>query len=145
MNERRRCRHVHPCGRVAAGIAGVALAAAAWAAAACKDSTGPGTVRGQLAVELSSTGPTGAAFLVTITGDSIANPVAAQSGHKIYPYISGRTAKVAVVGSLSSGTLLRFTVPDVNRADAYRATLAEVAGSDNALLPTSAFTVTVVR
>lgn len=120
------------------------VGALAWAQA-CKDSTGPGARRGQLTVEIQTSGSGGAAFLVTVTGDSITSPVAANASHEIYSYVAGRTLKAAVVGSLSSGPLLRFTVPDVNRVSQYTATLNQVAGADNALQSTSSYTLAITQ
>lgn len=110
-----------------------------------KDSTGPEAQRGQLTVEVQTSGSGGAAFLVTVTGDSIANPVAANASHRIDSFVSGRTMKAAVIGSVSSGPLLRFTVPDVNRSSQYSVTLNQVAGSDNALQATATYTLTITK
>lgn len=41
--------------------------------------------------------------------------------------------RAVVVGNVLTGPLVRFAVPDVNRADLYRATLVEVADPQNRL------------
>ena len=107
------------------------------------DGSGPPAPEpGQLTVSVSS-GSTGAAFNLTITGEDIANPVQAVGSHQIYTFASGDTLSAAVIGQVSSGDLLRFSVPDVNQATSYRVTLVEVAGTDNALLANSSFTASI--
>jgi hypothetical protein len=107
------------------------------------DSSGPPPPEpGQLTVSVSSSA-TGAAFNLRITGEDIANPVQAVGSHEIYTFASGDTLNTAVIGQVSSGDLLRFSVPDVNQAASYRVTLVEVAGTDNALLSNSSFTVSI--
>jgi hypothetical protein len=122
-----------------------AIACAAFLAGACETGDGPSEPSGpgQLRVNVSTTGNAGAAFLLTVTGAGITNPVAVNTGHLLYEYISGNTLKVAIIGSHTSGALLRFSVPDVAQASSYNATLNEVAGSDNNLQSTSAYTVTI--
>jgi hypothetical protein len=121
-----------------------ALVCALVLAAGCsKESTGPTVVPGQLTVSVSTAGSAGAAFLVTVSGSGITNPVAGNASQRLYQMISGNTLKAAVIGSLSSGALLKFDVPDVNRASSYNVTLLQVAGSDNALLATGDWSVTV--
>lgn len=109
------------------------------------DSTGPASPQpGALTVSVATAGSGGAAFLVTVTGDSITNPRAADNNHELHSNVSGRTLKAAVIGSVADGDdLLRFNVPDVNRASSYGVTLNQVAGDDNALQSTSDYTLTV--
>ncbi len=96
-------------------------------------------------MNLSSTGGEGAAFLITLTGTDITDPVAVNGGHRIYSFSSGSSVKVALVGSASSGDILRFHVPDVGQAGSYSARLDEVAGADNQLGVTGDFTLTVTQ
>jgi hypothetical protein len=124
----------------------LAITCAAWLASACggDDGTGlPPALPGQLTVTVSSTGSPGAAFLLTVRGAGIASPEAAIAGYQLYTHLSGDTLKAAIIGTTSNGDLLRFTVPDVNRATTYRVSLQEVAGGDNSLLPLSNFTATI--
>jgi hypothetical protein len=120
------------------------IVCAAFLAGACETGgpSGP-SGPGQLTVSVSTTGAGGAAFLLTVTGAGITNPVAANSGHLLYSNISGNTLRVAVIGSHTSGALLRFRVPDLAQASTYNATLNEVAGSDNNLQSTGNYTVTI--
>lgn len=119
------------------------LLIAAFLAGGCSGTTEPsGPQPGQLTVNVSAAG-SGAAFLLTLTGSGITNPVAANSGHSLYTFASGNTLKAIVVGSLSSGALMKFSVPDVNQSGSYSVTLDEVAGSDNALQNSSSYSVTI--
>lgn len=45
---------------------------------------------------------------------------------------------VALFGQLGNGAVLRFSVPDVNQAAAYSASVQEVADATNALRPSLA-------
>jgi hypothetical protein len=110
----------------------------------CKDSTSPGGP-GQLTVSLTSDAGSGAAFLLTVSGHDVTDPAAATAGHLIYSLLSEDTARIAVIGELRSGPLLKFTVPDVTRAHDYSVRLEEVAGADNRILPTSDFSLSVTR
>lgn len=130
---------MRPRRNAALGI--LALAAALTWILACEDTTGP--VAGELTVRIE--GPAAAAYLLTVTGDSIAEPVAANAGHRIDSHVSGRTMRAAVIGSVASGPLLRFSVPDVNKSGDYTVTLNEVAAADNTLEPTSAYTLTITK
>jgi hypothetical protein len=124
------------------------ITCAAWLAGACggDDGTGPAAVLpGQLTVSVSTTGSPGAAYLLTVRGEGITSPEAANTGHRLYTHVWGDTLRAALIGTISNGELFRFNVPDVNRASSYRVTLQEVAGSDNSLLPLSAFTATIRR
>ncbi len=121
------------------------LLIAAFLAGGCSGTTEPsGPQPGQLTVNVSTTG-SGAAFLLTITGSGITNPVAASGGHSVYSFASGNTLKAVVVGNVSSGGLMRFSVPDVNQSGSYSVTLDEVAGSDNALQNISSYSVTITQ
>ena len=103
----------------------------------------PGPLAGQLTVSISSTRNPGSAFLLTIRGDGMSSPTAPSASHRLYTYLSGDTLTAALIGEVSEGTLLRFNVPDVNRASSYRVNLIQVAGADNALLPLGTFSVTI--
>jgi hypothetical protein len=110
----------------------------------CKDSTAPGGP-GQLTVSLASDAGSGAAFLVTVGGQGVTDPVAATDGHLIYSLLSDSTARVAVIGEVRSGALFKFSVPDVSRAHDYTIRLEQVAGADNHILSTSDFSLALTR
>ncbi len=122
------------------------LLLAAFLVGGCSGSTEPsGPQPGQLTVNLSTTGGGGSAFLLTVSGSGITNPVAASAGHQLYSFASGNTLKVAVVGNISTGALMRFSVPDVNQSGSYSVTLNEAAGSDNSLQNVSDYSATISR
>lgn len=98
---------------------------------------------GQLTVNVSTSGSAGAAFKLTVTGKDISSPVNVGSSHQLYTFASGNTLAAAVIGTVSAGALLKFSVPDVNQASSYSVTLNEVAGSDNALRSLGNFSVSV--
>jgi hypothetical protein len=110
------------------------------------DGTGPPAPQpGQLTVNVSTSGSPGAAFKLTVTGEGISSPVKVGTSHQLYTFASGDTLKTALIGTVSTGELLKFSVPDVNQASSYRVTLNEVAGSDNALLSLGSFSVSVSK
>ncbi len=130
------------------GYSGLAatLLLAAFLAGGCDGTTEPpGPQPGQLTVNLSTTGSGGSAFLLTLSGSGITSPVAASAGHLLYSFASGNTVKVAVVGNISTGALVRFSVPDVNRVSSYGVTLNEAAASDNSLQNVSDYSLTITR
>lgn len=110
----------------------------------CGDSTGPNGP-GQLTVTLSSTAGPGSAFLVSVVGEDVTRPVAAVGGQAVYSSVEGNVAKVAVVGTVGSGPLFKFSVPDVSRVESYSVRLQQVAGSDNRLLFTGDFSLEITR
>lgn len=110
------------------------------------EGTGPsGPDPGQLTVSISSTRNAGSAFLLTIRGEGISSPTAPSAGHRLFTYLSGDTLTAALIGEVSEGALLRFNVPDLNRASSYRVNLLQVAGADNALQPLGTFSVEIIR
>ena len=128
-------------------VLALAIVFLAFYTAACGDSTGPSERPGQLTVSVSTAGNGGAAFLITVTGNSITNPVAANSNHEVFALVSGTTLTAAVItpAAVTSGALLKFSVPDVNVASSYGVTLVEVAGTDNALQSASSYTLTIAN
>lgn len=127
-------------------IALAIVAVAAIAASACSDggSTGPTEQPGQLTVSVTSSGASGAAYLITVTGTGITNATAASAGHQLYSVLAGNTLTAAIIlQSAADGDILVFSVPDVNAASSYDVDLVQVAGADNALLSTSSFTLDV--
>jgi hypothetical protein len=93
-----------------------------------------GPVAGTLTVTLATANADGA-MLFEITGPEIS--AAAPAGTAIQ-YLATRaigaaTLRVVVVGSLGSGAILTFNVPNVNAASSYAATVIEVADRQNQL------------
>jgi hypothetical protein len=123
-------------------IGATVIACAALPVAGCSTNefgTGPNGGAGQLTVDVTAVGAPGAAFEVMVIGDGITNPVVASAGDLLYSFSSNDTLKVAVIGEHSSGPLFKFSVPDVGQADSYTIRLLGVAGSDNAMLARSDF------
>jgi hypothetical protein len=126
----------------------LAITCAAVLASSCggdgDEGTGPSAPRpGQLTVSISGNGNAGSAFLLSVRGDGMSSPTAPSASHRLYTNLSGDTLTAALIGEVSEGALLKFNVPDVNRASSYRVNLTQVAGADNALLPLGTFTVTI--
>ncbi|MGD8868506.1 MAG: hypothetical protein PVI01_12785 [Gemmatimonadales bacterium] len=132
-------------GRRVLWVWSLTIMSAAFVVGSCgDDGTGPAPLSGPLTVTLSSTAGPGAAFLFRVSGEGITAPQAINPGHRLFTNLAGDTLTVAVIGSIAAGELLRFDVPDVNRAASYRVSLQGVAGSDNSLLPLSAFSLKIV-
>jgi hypothetical protein len=83
-------------------------------------------VPGTLTVRLVTPNADDGAILFDITGP--APPVditAAVQGAVVHSRIVGNTTRVAVFGSLASGALVKFSVPDVNAAAQYTGQVTE--------------------
>jgi hypothetical protein len=123
----------------------------ALAATACTGGDGGGTPPtqpepGVLTVNLTTPNPDDRALVVEVTGPSISAVTAANAAYVVHSRAPGASSvRVAVFGSLGSGALLRFQVPDVNQASAYSATVVEVADAANALRATAGYTAAVAR
>jgi hypothetical protein len=96
---------------------------------------------GQLQVVLSGGVPAGG-LVLTVTGEGISAP-AALSGGTLYHDLSGNELRAVVVASSLTGSVLRFSVPDVREVAQYQASLQQVAGTDDELRSTSAYALTV--
>lgn len=108
------------------------------------DATGPSQPQpqpGELRVEIASGVPVGAVVL-TVTGTGIAAPAAA-GGLQLYHDLSGSALNAVVVGTSLSGTILRFSVPDVRQVAGYQVSLQQASGTDNQALATNGITLRV--
>jgi hypothetical protein len=102
-------------------------------------------VPGVLNVTLATPNANDRAALLTITGPAALTQLeAVGAGVVLHQRASGTTVHVAVFGPLASGGLLRFTVPDVNKAASYTVTVTEVAADTNRLRDNLAGYVTTV-
>jgi hypothetical protein len=116
-----------------AGLAAVVVAAG------CTDRNRGGGVTdppapGVLAATLSTPNTDDRALIVELSGPGItAVQAAAGSGHTVHSRASGSTVRAALFGDLTDGAVLRFSVPDVSRANAYTARVVEASGADNSL------------
>jgi hypothetical protein len=122
----------------------LALAAIGVAVACSSQSPEPGT----LSVRLQD--PNAAldgAILFTLTGPSVPTSPAGVAGDTLWggPF-SGTTNKFVLTGTIQSGVVLTFGVPDVNAANQYAATMNQVAASgDYSLRSLSSYSLTVTR
>ncbi|HEU4881864.1 MAG TPA: hypothetical protein VFT45_06460 [Longimicrobium sp.] len=123
----------------------------ALAAAACTGgdggptTTSPQPEPGVLTVNLTTPNPDDRALVVEVTGPAISGVTAANAAYVLHSRAGASSVRVAVFGALGSGALLRFQVPDVNKASAYSATVVEVADAANALRETAGYTAVVAR
>jgi len=106
------------------------------------DTTGPPEPQpGELRVEIAGSTPIGG-IVLTVTGTGITAP-AASSGLQLYHDMSGNTLHAVVVGSSLSGTIMRFTVPDVRQVAGYQVSVQEASGTANQTLTASGVTLTI--
>src|SRR5690349_20758587 len=117
--------------------------------AACSEASGPPVPKpGDLTLKLSLTTSTDdRAMVVSISGPEAIGAIASASpGYTVFGRANGTTAKVAVFGTLTSGALVKFAVPDVNRVSEYTGSVAEVSGPANELRNhLSGYSVTVAK
>jgi hypothetical protein len=107
----------------------------------------PAPVPGALTVHLATPNADDGAILLQITGPAPAAEVtSAAQGVVVHARANGNTSRVAVFGSLGSGALLRFSVPDVNAAQQFSAQVVEASDRGSALRPSvTAYQLTIAR
>ena len=111
---------------------GLAALAAAMVLGACSHNpTGP--VAGTLSIQLQSPNSgLDAAILFTLTGPDPITNVRAVPGDTLWSTdFSSTTSKILLTGTIASGVILRFDVPDVNRMAEYLVTVDQVAGASD--------------
>lgn len=125
---------------------------AAAALTACGDAGGPlaapaAPKPGVLTVSLTTPFPDDRAVLISVSGPGQPGSVAeAGQGYELHVRPSGPAFRAAVFGKITSGPLLTFAVPDVNRAAAYTATIQEVVDPASNVRPSSAgYVLTITR
>ena len=109
----------------------LALAAVVAMLACSKSPTGPQA--GTLSIQLQSpnSGLDGA-MIFTLTGPNPVTNVVAAAGDTLWSTdFSGNTSRVLLTGSIRSGVILTFDVPDVNVPDQYNVTINQVASSSD--------------
>lgn len=109
----------------------IATAVAALVLACTGDSTGP--VAGTLKVDLTTpnSGLDGAAIVV-LAGPVAPIAVSPAAGLTVWGGpVTAALAKIALTGTLSTGTILILEVEDVNKVKQYSATLQQVASSSD--------------
>ena len=94
----------------------------------------PTAVPGTLAIRLVSPNTDDGALVLSISGPAPAADVTATAqGAVVHARSAGNTTRVAVFGSLASGALLKFSVPDVNAVAQYSAQVTEASDRSSAL------------
>lgn len=120
---------------------GILLVGAAllWTAGCGSDDegTGPsGPVAGTLTVNLTTPNADDRAMHLSIQGagaaDSVSNVQLVNASFTLLSRVEGgNEAEAAVFGDLADGALVRFSVPDVNSASRYTASIVDVADGSN--------------
>lgn len=127
-----------------------ALLALAVLTTACASGSGPTTSTpsgnpGWLTVQLTTPNSDDGALQLAVSGPTI-DSIAAASPYEGFGVATGSNAFVLVAGSVTSGNVVRFKVPDVDRASQYTVTVQAVAQRGTyALRPTGAYQATIVR
>jgi hypothetical protein len=87
------------------------------------------------------------AIMLTLSGPAAVSSVAAASGDTLWggPYTS-TSSRMVITGAVRSGVILTFSVPDVNAATQYTATVNQAAGSsDYTLRSVTSYTLTITK
>ncbi len=118
--------------------------------AACGDSGGGTPAQaspGVLTVSLAAPVADDRALVISITGPGAVSDVQpAAAGYAVYAGTQGAATRVAVLGAIAAGPVLRFGVPDVRQAKRYRAAVVDAAdGTNTARGSMSPYTLTVSR
>lgn len=100
-------------------------------------------VPGALIVSLEGGEAPAGAILFRVKGEQISEVIAINPAHSVFTQNSdedGGSWLIAVIGKGTpvTGSLFSFSVPDVNRSDAYAITLVEVADEANNVRPDAA-------
>ena len=114
-------------------IASKLVLAAVLAVLGCSKDTPTGPQPGTLSVQLQTpnSGFDGA-MLFTLSGPTTVTNVRAATGDTLWTNdFSSTTTKVVLTGTVGSGVILRFDVPDVNQYGQYLATIHQVASSSD--------------
>ena len=114
--------------------------------AACGDNGGQPTNRGDLLVAYYQGGPEPGALLVTITGGAVENVTAVGGQVVSFASPASGTTRVVVMGSFTTGDLLRLRVPDIALSTNYAVRVEQVADKVTyALIDPTKYTFTVHR
>jgi len=100
---------------------------------------------GRLTASLTSPNSSDGAILLELRGSSIHGVTLSNSSWKMFADSSGTPLRIAIMGSITSGALLTFEVPDVSAASSYTATIVDVADGANKLRASSGYALTVAR
>lgn len=125
-------------------------AAALLLVAACgggDGSTDPQPQPGFLTVSLATPAADDGAIVLSVSGPGAMSQFASVApATQLFARRNGTSQRVLLVGDLNAGQLVRFHVPDVSAAAAYRATIVEVASRGNEVrASTASYSLTVAR
>jgi len=84
------------------------------------------------------------AILFTVTGPGTLRGATPRAGLRLFNQPLRMTNKIALTGTLSTGTILAIEVPDVSRASEYTATIQQVATPAHQLRALTGYFLTVV-
>jgi hypothetical protein len=113
-------------------------------ATACGDGSQPPSGAGDLLVAYSSGSPDAGAMVLTITGGPVENITAVGNQQVSFATPYPTTTRVVVIGTLTTGDVLRIRVPDVSQATSYTVRADQVADNTTfALLNPAQHTFTV--
>lgn len=118
--------------------------------AACGDSGGGGTPAqaspGVLTVSLAAPVAGDRALVVSLSGPGELSDVQPAAGYVAYTGVQGAATRVAVMGAIAAGPVLRFAVPDMRRAGEYHAAVVDAAdGQNTARTNMAAYSLTILR
>ena len=116
-------------------ISTAALCVIAVLNSACSDSTKSTEARepeaGTLTVSWVTPHEAEGSVRLTLEGPAVGAISAADPGDLVFSRSSGAVHSIVVLGTLGSGGLIHFEVPDVHQAQHYRADIVEVAAADS--------------
>jgi hypothetical protein len=102
--------------------------------AACGDSGGGTPAQaapGVLTVNLAAPVAGDRALVISLSGPGEVSDVQPAAGYVAYTGTQGAATRVAVMGAIAAGPLLRFAVPDMRRAGEYHAAVVDAADLQN--------------
>ena len=110
------------------------------AALACSDNS-PGILKVNLTTPHSGADR---AILLTVSGPGTLVSATPRSGLRPFSQSFSTTSKVALTGTLTTGTILTIEVPDISKASQYTATAQQVATPAYQLRSLTGYSLTVV-
>ena len=112
----------------------------------CGDSPSPPSSAGDLSVSYYQGGPEAGALLFTISGGPVESITAENDEQVSFISTTPGTTRVAVIGTLGTGTILKVRVPDLSQARNYSVRVDQVADRVTfALINPEPHTLTIAR
>lgn len=91
----------------------------------------PVPVPGTLVVRLTTPNQNDAAIVVRLSGPDVTQLQSGNAAYQLHTRAAGASQRIALFGTLTTGPVLRFHVPDVARLSEYSAQVVEVADDSN--------------